>query len=257
MSPKAAILRLTTLAALAAPGPGVLAAQESGKPETTKPGAALPASSPGEPAAPKTPASEEQRLVAVGEALAAANAELESLREQHAQLKLQMEALGIAAVKGDERSLQQRLLKAAADLSGSEAARKEQSERLNRLAEAAAAFMARPGEPALKAALEDAIKAATGARQTAAADAVSLESARVVSWKADLGLAVVNAGRDSGLRMGAPMHIYRADRSIATGLVVDVRDRIAGILLTGPTAAAIRVGDSVKPDLTTTLPSQK
>jgi hypothetical protein len=75
----------------------------------------------------------------------------------------------------------------------------------------------------------------------------------VVSWKSDLGLAVINAGKESGVRMGAPLHIMREDKSIASGLVVDVRDRIAGILITG-TAAAIRVGDGVKPELTQNSP---
>lgn len=205
---------------------------------------------------PKAPVTPEQRLVSVGQALAASNAELEALREQHAQLKLQMEALGIAAVKGDERSLQRRLLKATADLGASERARAEQTERTVRLAEAAAAFMADPREPALKTTLDEAIRAAIGAKQPTAAEVVSLDAARVVSYKDELGLAVVNAGTDSGLRNGTPLHIVRADKPIAAGLVVDVRDRIAGILLTGSTAATVRVGDSVKPDIVQTTPNQ-
>jgi|GEM_PF-1259443 len=241
-------LRLLALTASAVLGSGVLVAQEA-KPD-------MPVLPLEEPAKPKTPATAEQRLIAVGEALAAANAELETMREQHAQLKLQMEALGIAAVKGDERSLQQRLLKAVADLHASEKARTEQTERTSRLAEAAAAYMARPGEPALKTALDEAIKAATGAKQSVVAEAIPLNAARVVSYKADLGLAVVNAGRDSGVRMGAPMQIFRADRLIASGLVTHVYDRIAGIFLTGATPVEIRVGDSVKPELTQT-PSKR
>jgi hypothetical protein len=240
------IICLTGLAAAAALSGGMLSAQEAAaQPELLPPAGA---------AVPKADAisGSEQRLVAVGQALAAANSELESLREQHAQLKLQMEALGIAAVKGDERSLQQRLLKATSELSASEKARAEQSERLNRLAEAASAYMARPAEPALKTALEEAIKAATTAKQPLAPDPVPVESARVVSWKSELGLAVVNAGRDSGLRMGTPMHIVRGDKQIASGLVVDVRDRVAGIFLTGPGSAAVRPGDSVRPELTRT-----
>lgn len=234
-----------TLAALAATGIGALVAQEA-KEEVP----ALPLE---EPAKPKSANTTEQRLLAVGEALAAANAELESIREQHTQLKLQMEALGIAAVKGDERSLQQRLIKAAADLSVSEKSRAESNERATRLAEAAAAYMAHPGEPALKSALDAAIKAVTTAKQPGADEAISLDAARIVSWKSDLGLAVINAGKESGVRMGAPLHITREDKSIASGLVVDVRDRIAGILITGP-AATIRVGDGVKPELTQNSP---
>ncbi len=241
-----ASIRLLCFAASAVTGMSVLVAQET-QPDVP----ALPLE---EPVKTKAPATAEQRLVGVGEALAASNAELAALREQHAQLKLQMEALGIAAVKGDERSLQQRHLKAVADLSASEKARTEAMDRSNRLAEAAAAYMAKPGEPAMKAALEAAIKSATSAKQSTATEPVSLDVARIVSYKDELGLAVVNAGKESGLRMGTPLHIIRAGKSIATGMVVDVRDRIAGILLTSSTSATVRVGDSVKPELTQNTP---
>jgi hypothetical protein len=238
------------LAATAALGLGVVAAQERrGVKEAAVP--ELPLEEPAAKA--KAPDTAEQRLLAVGEALAAANAELESLREQHNQLKLQMEALGIAAVKGDDRSLQQRLLKATADLAVTEKARAEAVERASRLAEAASAFMARPGEPALRTALEDAVKKVTAAKAPSSADPVAFDAARVVSWKSELGLAVINAGSQSGVRMGAPLHIVREDKSVASGLVVDVRDRIAGVLITG-TGAAIRVGDGVKPELTQNSP---
>ena len=247
------VIRLTALAAVAAAGIRAAAAQDggAGKPAQEGDVPALPLEE--SPAKAKAPTSADQRLLAVGEALAAANAELETLREQHNQLKLQMEALNIAALKGDERSLQQRMLKAAADLAATEKARQEAVERGNRLAEAASAFMARPSEPALKTALNDAIKGVTSAKAPSTSEPVALDGARVVSWKSELGLAVINAGKESGVRMGAPLHIIREDKSIASGLVVDVRDRIAGILITGP-AATIRVGDGVKPELTQNSP---
>ncbi len=239
-----------TFAAAAALGMGVLVAQEG---RGTK-SAGVPEIALEEPAAkPKAGSDTEQRLLAAGDALAAVNAELESLREQHNHLKLQMEALGVAAVKGDERSLQQRLIKATSDLAVTEKARAESVDRANRLAEAASAFMARPGDPALKEALNEAIKNVTSAKAPSTADPVALDAARVVSWKSDLGLAVINAGRESGVRMGAPLHIVRQDQSVASGLVVDVRDRIAGVLITGD-GAAIRVGDGVKPELTQNSP---
>jgi hypothetical protein len=206
---------------------------------------------------PEDVASLSNRLLAVGEALSASNAELASLREQHSQLKLQMEALGVAAIKGDERSLQRRLLKAVADLSASETARTEITEKANRLAEAAAAFMASPGDPVVKASLNEAMKAVAVAKPRQS-EPVPLESARVVSYKSELGLAVVNAGSASGVRMGAPMNIFRGDRSIGRGLVIDVRERLSGILLTGSAPAAVKAGDSVKPELIQPLqPSSK
>jgi hypothetical protein len=204
----------------------------------------------------KEATAEEKRLLSLGEALAATNQELEALREQHEQLKLQMEALGVAAIKGDERSLQQRLLKAGSDFRTTEKDRTELAEKSSRLAEAAAAFMAKPDEPTLKAGLEEAIKSVSAARKAVQSEAVALEASRVVSYKADLGLAVINAGRHSGVRMGTPLRVLRADKTIATGLVVDVRDRISGLLITGDATAAVRAGDSIKPELTQTSPKQ-
>ncbi len=203
------------------------------------------------------PVTLQRRLVAVGEALATANAELATLREQHAQLTLRMEALGFAAVKGDERSTQRRLLKAAADLQASETARAEITEKANRLAEAAAAYMAKPGEPVVKTSLEETVKAVTSSKPARQIPPVPVESALVVSYKTELGLAVINAGSDSGVRMGAPMIVSRADRTVGHGLVVDVRDRISGVLLTGATPAAVRVGDSVKPEIEQSQPAPK
>ena len=241
-------IRSTFLVALVAAGCGALVAQEA------KQGGDVPELPLEQPAKAKTANTAEQRLLAVGESLAAANAELESLREQHVQLKLQMESLGIAAVKGDERSLQGRLIKATSDLGASEKARTETTERANRLAEAASAFMARPGEPALKAALNDAIKAVATSKKPAQSEAVALDSARVVSFKAEYGLAVINAGKESGVRMGTPLHITRADKTISSGLVVDVRDRIAGVLLTGNGTDTVRIGDGIRPELTQNSP---
>jgi hypothetical protein len=76
----------------------------------------------------------------------------------------------------------------------------------------------------------------------------------VISLKNDLGLAVINTGAESGLRLGTPMRLVRGEKTVATGLVVDVRSRIAGVLMTSPDASgAIRVGDQAKPETISTL----
>lgn len=199
---------------------------------------------------------EQKRFVSVCEALATSNLELETLREHYEQLKLQMEAIGVAAIKGDERSLQQRLLKAVADLRATEKDRLDLAEKSSRLAEAAAAHMSNPSSAPLKGGLEEAIKNVVSVKKSTSGDAVSLEAARVVSYKPDIGLAVINVGRQSGVRMGIPLRVVRADRSIANGLIVDVRDRISGLLITGSVATALRAGDAVKPEVTNPSPKQ-
>ena len=81
-----------------------------------------------------------------------------------------------------------------------------------------------------------------------------LESAKVISLKNDLGLAVINTGAESGLRLGTPMRLVRGEKIVATGLVVDVRSRIAGLLMTSTTSAgALKVGDLAKPETIPTL----
>ena len=81
-----------------------------------------------------------------------------------------------------------------------------------------------------------------------------LESAKVISLKNDLGLAVINTGAESGLRLGTPMRLVRGEKIVATGLVVDVRSRIAGLLMTSTSSAgALKVGDLAKPETISTL----
>lgn len=187
----------------------------------------------------------------VAESLSLAQAELQTLREQHAQLKLQMEALGIAAIHGDENSLRHRLLKAASDLAITEKRCSHTIELARNLAECAAAYMAKPGDHQVESAMKSAINSVSAfPKQHGSTEALSLDSARVVSYKSDMGLAVLNVGRDSGIRMGAPLSIVRADQLIASGIVVDVRDKISGILVTKSPSVQIKVGDSVKPELT-------
>jgi hypothetical protein len=91
-------------------------------------------------------------------------------------------------------------------------------------------------------------RAGEARRKAAEAPAVpSLESARVVSYKSELSLAVVSDGRLAGLRPGTPMVVHRGDQMVASGLVVDIRDNVAGVLITGNQNAGVRAGDSVRP----------
>ena len=92
------------------------------------------------------------------------------------------------------------------------------------------------------------------ARAETAAAPVPLESSKVISLKNDLGLAVINTGAESGLRLGTPMRLVRGEKIVATGLVVDVRSRIAGLLMTSTSSAgALKVGDLAKPETISTL----
>ncbi|MDB6134945.1 MAG: hypothetical protein JWM59_3188 [Verrucomicrobiales bacterium] len=199
----------------------------------------------------------ETRLHSLGEALAASNRDSEAMREEYERLRLQLETLGIAALKPEVRTLQVRLISALNDYRLADLDKKALSERLAALSDAALTLLSDPTDSNGRKRLQDELAAANRGLQSAARNhqnpPVALDAAKVISLKSDLGLAVINTGRDSGLRSGAPMRIVRGDQTVATGLVVDVRNRIAGILVTSAVSRGqIQVGDSAKPETTLT-----
>jgi hypothetical protein len=183
------------------------------------------------------------------EALAAANLELESIREELSRTRLQIEALGLSALDPDARAIQERLAKALGELSVSRRTIRSLTESHEQLLEAGAALVADPQSTSSRTVFQQVMKQAGDMRRkaTEAPSAPSLESARIVSYKSELSLAVVSAGRLAGLRPGTPMVVRRGDQVVASGLVVDIRDNVAGLLITGGQNSGVRAGDSVRP----------
>ena len=243
------IIPLCGTAILAVSAAGVLRAQDAPVPPVTPPAteAAAPETAPANPA-----------TAALAESLAKANAEVAALREENAQLKLQTETLGLAGLKPELRPLQERLIAAVADYRLADRKAKDLTEKVVSLSEAGIALVSDPADPAAKTRLQQELASANktlvASKATDTAAPVALESAKVISLKDDLGLAVINTGSESGLRLGTPMRIVRSEKTVATGLVVDVRQRIAGVLMTSAnTAGALRVGDQAKPETISTL----
>ncbi len=240
---RSSILRpLCGAAVLAASGAGAVWAQEAGT-EVETAAAAVP---------------EVSGNAALAESLAKANAEVATLREENSQLRLQTETLGLAGLKPELRPLQERLIAAVADYRLADRKVKDLTDRVVNLSEAALALLGDAADPLSRERLQKELAAANhsliAGKAEAAAAPVSLEAAKVISLKDDLGLAVINTGAESGLRLGTPMRLVRAEKTVATGLVVDVRSRIAGVLLTSANAAgALRVGDQAKPETISTL----
>ena len=232
------------LAAIAGLRPTPVCAQEGGAP--------VPAAAESATLAPQ--------LVATGEALAAANLERDALRAENERLRLQIESLGLAAMKPDTRAVQERLVKALGELSALRRRNEQLAEALAKLQDTASAIAADPANSEARQAYDMAAKAAIAAQQAdspGATAAVPLDSAKVVSYKTDLGLAVVNVGSESGLRSGTPIDVLRGERAVASGVVVDLRDRIAGVLVTRTVDASIRVGDAVRPHTESSSPSSE
>ena len=180
---------------------------------------------------------EELKLKArnLSETLAQSNVENAQQKEDYARMRLKMEALGVAALNGDERSLQTRLLDAVSDFRLSQKANQALTAQLVQISEAAIAYM-KSSDAESRHRLETALAAANlqlkQASEAKQAPATPLGEAKVVSFKSDLGLAVVNAGKQSGLRLGMPVHFVRKDHPVAKGVIVDCRDQITGILIT-------------------------
>ena len=219
-------------------GFGLAVGQEPSTRETAAPGGEVPAK--------------------LAQSLANANAAVESLREENAQLKLQTETLGLAGLKPELRPLQERLIAAVADYRLADRRAKELTERMVSLSEAAIPFLGDHPDAAARTRLQQELSAANKSIVAGKAETsmppVALDAAKVISLKDDLGLAVINTGSESGLRLGTPMRIVREEQTVATGLVVDVRGRFAGVLMTSANpAGTLRVGDQAKPETISTL----
>ena len=185
----------------------------------------------------------------LSKALAQTNEESAQQTKDYTQMRLLMEALGVAAINGDERSLQTRLLDAVNDFRISQKTNQALTAQLVEISEASIAYL-KSSDAESRKRLESVL--AAGSQQlkknteSANPTATPLGEAKVVSFKSDLGLAVVNAGKLSGLRLGMPVHFVRKDRSVAKGVIVDCREQITGILITAPAASgadSVVVGD--------------
>jgi hypothetical protein len=154
-------------------------------------------------------------------------------REELAELKRRAEAIGAA---GDTRGLEQRVLDALNDLRLTRSVQVSTDQRLQRLVEAAQAYLRADSETeaALRASLESALTdpVAPSLESDPTPAPARIEASRVVSVKPDQRLLVVNAGRLAGMKPGTPLRIYRNDRPLASAVVVEVRSTLSGSLIT-------------------------
>lgn len=186
---------------------------------------------------------EVERLTTVnrnlGESLRVANSESEDFRRAYADMRLQMEALGLETVTEGVRGVEERLVKAMNDLRLLEGQKAKLSDALIALSDAALRFVGTVVEPnaAARADVEAAVSAADDALgigtqiEKAPQATGTLHDARIVSVKKDFGVVVLNVGREHGVRIGMPFEVRRVDRPIGSVLVVDVRDNICAALV--------------------------
>lgn len=203
----------------------------------------------------------EAAKAALGEALAAANAEAGQYRDSYQELRLQMEALGVEALLPDSDGIEQRLLKAVSDNRILEEEKKKLADHVVRLSEATMNYLAAGENPgaedrkAVETELEAAGEAIRLAAEEAAPGVVALDEARVIEIKPEFGLVVLDFGSSGGARVGMPLQVRRDTRIVATAIVVDVRSRICGAIVQGVAQEgdAVQVGDRVEARIEETL----
>lgn len=196
-----------------------------------------------------------EQVNSLAEALATANGDSQQARESFERLRVQMEGLGLAALDASSAGLQERLLAALSNLRLLETQKDGLAEALKELSEASLGFAraARDvgGEPKeslnLKLAKAEQTLRMLEASQSAVDDA-DLQNARVVSFKEDAGIAVLNVGSRHGVHPGMPFSIYRQDKPVAHALVVDVRQGICGVIVQDLVSKddPVKVGDAGK-----------
>ena len=193
-----------------------------------------------------------ERVVLV-ESLAEAKSENASLRKQFAELTLQLEARGGALASGDQRVLEDRLLKAVRNYDLAQDEVERLSNRLVRLSEVLVTVAESSGMPddSPGQAMVDNELSQTNQllTETASGESNAIHDGRVVSLEPSIGLIVLNAGRKQGFRIGMPIEISRTGRYVASATVIDVRDQIAGALLSEVRADSgdVKLGDQAAP----------
>lgn len=195
---------------------------------------------------------------ALATSLAAANDDARTAREELRALRADLEALGLSVFDPSDRESRRRLIAAMADAGRERDSRHKLEQQLLQLSEAVLVFLDRQPEvdASLRAELESELRVAdqtlaatTHGNVNNAAASPELTEARVISMKSDLGLAVLNVGTRSGVRLGMPFQISRKDRTLGSALVVDVREDVCG-LASGDGGLAIdeiQIGDTARP----------
>lgn len=183
-------------------------------------------------------AAEKNRNSSLTQSLASANGQATQARESYERLRGLLEGLGVGALEGSTDQLQDRLLAALKDMRLMDEQKRKVTEALMSLSEASLAYVktAPSADPEAKRKLDQALQngelAARAASMTGADGmAGDLHNARVVSYKDEQGVVLLNLGARDGVKVGMPFSIFREDRPIAKALVVEVRKSVCGAVV--------------------------
>ncbi|MFT5469229.1 MAG: hypothetical protein ACI8UO_004345 [Verrucomicrobiales bacterium] len=200
--------------------------------------------------------SEARQATPMGEALSASNREVEKFRKLYADLLLKVDGLGLESL-GSPDLLRDRAVKAISEIE----VHKEQGKRLEvqllKLSELMIRYLkaSTVSDIEIRAEVEvelrevDQLLGFDNLHQSGGVELADIKEAKVISFKDDLQLAVLNVGKLSGVKIGMPMNVFRRDRLVGSVVVVDVRDSICGVLVQELYAAGdeIHVQDRAEP----------
>jgi hypothetical protein len=195
----------------------------------------------------------------LSESLAVANAECEVFRRQYSELKLRMEAFGLASVGDNKEALEQRLLTSVRDLALTRDERDKLSEKLAALSESVVLALktATLPNPQLRLDVEEQLRAANESLTAPANPSAPAEpepdlmNGKVISVKEEYSLLVANLGSKQGVKIGMPFQIVRdGTHAVGRAKVVDVRDRISGAVIEeySSNTEKVKVGDELRVD---------
>ncbi|CAN5443158.1 hypothetical protein BH20VER3_BH20VER3_10600 [soil metagenome] len=192
------------------------------------------------------------------DSLVVSNAEAELFRRKYADLQTRMDALGVESVSKDRAKLEQRLLKAVSDLQLTNKEKEAYREQLLRLTETMLRYVksTQGADPQARAEVEAQVRATNellaggDANAPNEGDGPDLMDGKVLSVKEEWSLVVGNLGARQGVKIGMPLRIVRAGRTIATLRVVDVREKISGAVIQelDSEKVKIKVGDRLQVD---------
>ena len=191
------------------------------------------------------------------DSLVVSNAEAELFRRKYSELQLRMDALGVESVSKDRAKLEQRLLKAVSDLQLMNKEKEAYREQLLKLTETVIRYVksTESADPDARMGVETQLRAtnqllAKGGNQPNEEAGPDLMDGKVLSVKEEWSLVVGNLGAKQGVKLGMPLRVVRAGKTIATLRVVDVREKISGAVIQelDSEKVKIKVGDRLQVD---------
>lgn len=192
----------------------------------------------------------------LAESLGASNEEADELRSSYQEALLRLELLGAETVNTEGEGLQERLKQIAQEFLFVSEEKENLGKALMNLSTEVMMYMksAVSSDAEARLAVEKAIRQGDEAMGLAGKEEQlevrTIDDAKVITYQGDYNLLVLNVGREQGLRNGMPLKVLRKDRLIATALVVEVRDMIAGAVIKelNEPGDVIRVGDTIQVD---------